>query len=108
MTNEEIAEFVENVQVALDIQDPKGKFHSKIMKKALRVINQLRNSRDDLLAACKKDISAMMDMTSELNRMHTGTTIDYQWADRLKTIETASRAITQDAKQAIAKAEKEG
>ena len=65
------------------------------------------NSHDDLLKALKKDISAMMDMTSQLNRMHPGTVIDYEWSDKLKVIEGASRMVTQDTKQAIAKAESE-
>ena len=88
-----------------------GKWHfteHEVNTRLIAIFPKLKQQRDDLLAACKKDILTIMAMTSELNRMYTGTTIDYQWADRLKTIETASRVVTQDTKQAIAKAEKEG
>ena len=61
--------------------------------------------RDDLLETNKKSVSAILDMTSELNHMHAGTTIDYDWSERLKTIEGASRMVLRDLKQAIAEVE---
>ena len=65
---------------------------------------ETKRQRDDLLEACIRNVSAIMDMTSQLNRIHSGTIIDYEWADRLKTIEEASRMVANDAKAAIAQA----